>query len=232
MQIPKKIHFTWSDEYVPESFREFKRSWEIFNPDYEQQLWTDKMNRLLVEEEFPYLVERYNSYRYDIQRANVARYLVLYKFGGVFLHLDFECLKSIDELMASVECVLCESENKGSLVKNLAFIASVPNHSFIKHIIEGLINTNCTSDDCLERVHKTTGNLFLSEMYESYERKEDLRVLTSDKLFPLSKTEVQKSVQGEKSCAIKSKIKDSFAVHYYYESWLKQKSPEENFRAL
>ena len=61
--------------------------------DYTFKFWTDEMNLQLVKESYPSLLETYIGYEYPIQRADSIRYMILHKFGGVYLDLDIGCLK-------------------------------------------------------------------------------------------------------------------------------------------
>jgi hypothetical protein len=39
----------------------------------------------LIEEKFPWFLESWLKYPYNIQRADVLRYFVLYEYGGIYL---------------------------------------------------------------------------------------------------------------------------------------------------
>src|SRR5947208_4237900 len=45
------------------------------------QLWTDAKARYLIEKEYNWFLETYDSYPYMIQRADVIRYFVLAHYG-------------------------------------------------------------------------------------------------------------------------------------------------------
>jgi len=38
--------------------------------------------------EYPWFLETFDSYPYNIERADVIRYFALYHFGGIYLDLD------------------------------------------------------------------------------------------------------------------------------------------------
>ena len=94
MSIPRIIHQTWKSTQVPEAFREFQRKWQALHPGYEYRLWTDDDNRTFVEREFPEHVPLYRSFTREIFRADLVRYLYLAKFGGIYVDLDVEPLRS------------------------------------------------------------------------------------------------------------------------------------------
>ncbi len=39
----------------------------------------------LIRDKFPWFLKTYQAYRYNIQRADVLRYFVLYEYGGIYL---------------------------------------------------------------------------------------------------------------------------------------------------
>lgn len=62
-------------------------------------LWTDSSSRQFVAENYPWFLDTFDSYRYNIQRADAIRYFVLYHYGGVYIDLDIGCLKPVDPLL-------------------------------------------------------------------------------------------------------------------------------------
>jgi mannosyltransferase OCH1-like enzyme len=70
----------------------------------------------------------------EIQRSNVIRYLILYKFGGIYLDLDIKCLKPMDFFL-TVDWVSPPGLPVGI---NNAFMAAAPGHPFLKHTIDNV----------------------------------------------------------------------------------------------
>lgn len=52
------------------------------------QLWTDADAREFIEKEYPWFLETFDGYPFNIQRADSIRYFVLYHFGGIYIDLD------------------------------------------------------------------------------------------------------------------------------------------------
>jgi mannosyltransferase OCH1-like enzyme len=87
MTIPYLIHQTWKTDTVPDHW---KSSYERWNqvPDFTYKLWTDEMNRQLIADHYSWFLEKYDSYAYNIQRADAARYFILHRYGGIYCDLD------------------------------------------------------------------------------------------------------------------------------------------------
>ncbi|HLZ88031.1 MAG TPA: glycosyltransferase, partial [Puia sp.] len=105
MKIPRILNQTWKDHDVPADFKEMADSWRKMHADWQYVLWTDEMNRNFVRQHFPYFLPTYDGYETNIQRVDAVRYFVLYKMGGFFIDLDFECLANIEPILANAECV-------------------------------------------------------------------------------------------------------------------------------
>ena len=94
------IHQTWKTRTVPDHLKKFVESWKKFNPDWEWRMWNDKDNRNLVLVHFPEYLPMYDNLKKSIMRADVIRYFILWKFGGLYADLDFEALQPMDTLLA------------------------------------------------------------------------------------------------------------------------------------
>ena len=80
--IPEGKYLDWH--------RKFK---ELFpEPEYTHMIWTDESARELIAKDYPFFLEAYDSYEFNIQRADAARYFFLHKHGGLYADLDYEPL--------------------------------------------------------------------------------------------------------------------------------------------
>ena len=96
--IPALVHQTWKTADVPQRFRAACASWRSLHPAWEYRLWTHADIDRFVRERFPGLVPLFAAYRYDIQRVDAFRYLLLHEVGGLYADLDIECLRPFDDL--------------------------------------------------------------------------------------------------------------------------------------
>ncbi|EHK20783.1 glycosyltransferase family 32 protein [Trichoderma virens Gv29-8] len=71
------------------------------HPDWEWVLWTDEDNLQLVKDYFPWLEDTFLSLPGNIYRADLARNLYMYKFGGIYADLDTECLRPTFDALKS-----------------------------------------------------------------------------------------------------------------------------------
>src|SRR5690242_18969278 len=98
--IPRLIHQTWRDEEIPEYLRRFQASWLKHHPAWQYRLWTDDDNRQLIAAHDPEFLAIYDAYPFPIQRADAARYFILLLLGGLYIDFDFECLTTLEPVLA------------------------------------------------------------------------------------------------------------------------------------
>ena len=149
-KIPKIIHQIWvGPKTPPEIFKHSQESFKRLHPDWEYKLWTDA--------DIPSL-NLHNKKFYDLstnygEKADIMRYEILYKFGGVYADVDFMCFKPLDvlcqyDVWASIEPLDC---SQGTGINN-AIIGSIPGHPLLRHCIETIKDTWYTTSNLFIRV--------------------------------------------------------------------------------
>jgi|AGTN01.1.fsa_nt_gi Mannosyltransferase OCH1 and related enzymes len=123
--IPKIIHQIWyqGEENVPPRYRAFREGWMARHPGWRFQFWDEPSMRALIDTRYPWFLAQYDRYPRDINRIDAIRYFILDHHGGVYLDLDMENLKPIDELTAGHDLLLSET-----VVYNTAVMASTAGH--------------------------------------------------------------------------------------------------------
>jgi hypothetical protein len=105
--IPRLIHQTWHSAEYTEG-RGTPASWRAHNPGWHYHLWLDSELDAFVEAEYPAYIELFRSYPNPVQRADLGRYLLLHRFGGLYADMDTDCLGSLEPLVTEDRIVLCE----------------------------------------------------------------------------------------------------------------------------
>lgn len=92
VRIPKIIHQIWIGSPLPEKYHSFILSWQKHHPEWTYILWDDETiaNLHLINQ------DQYDASTNFGQKADIARYEILYRFGGVYIDIDFECLRPLD----------------------------------------------------------------------------------------------------------------------------------------
>ncbi|KAJ5793397.1 uncharacterized protein N7503_009375 [Penicillium pulvis] len=92
-KIPNVIHQIWKTNNVRTYSREIEASLDLwknmFGPlNYTVKLWTDDAILQLVKTNYPWILTTYESYPQNIQRADIARLLIIHAEGGIYADLD------------------------------------------------------------------------------------------------------------------------------------------------
>jgi len=122
--IPKVIHRIWLGSSLPAAAAELGGHWERLFPDYRLELWTDER---LLRLGMP---RRWFAARTYAERSDVARYLLLDRFGGVYADCDVEPLARFDALWAEGGSFVAFRESP-DLVWN-GVIASAPGQRVLR----------------------------------------------------------------------------------------------------
>lgn len=101
MSIPKIIHQTWKTKDIPEKWKKSQQEWQRLHPDWKYILWTDEDIRNHIKNNHPDFLELHDNYEYDIQRADMIRYFILYDFGGLYSDLDQYPTENIEKYITT-----------------------------------------------------------------------------------------------------------------------------------
>jgi mannosyltransferase OCH1-like enzyme len=166
--IPKIIHQTWKTSQVPKKWSPFVDKVKAFNPDWHYILWTDDDNDQFVKKEYPDFYNVFRGFSKGIMRADVIRYLIMYKIGGVYLDLDYEVLHPFDFGDNTLVLPLNRSVEFGDQQNELGncFFASAPGHQFWKDVINDLTENPPIVTD-YSQVIEATGPRLLTRIYNS-----------------------------------------------------------------
>ena len=176
--IPKIIHQTWKNETIPERWKDAVDSCKKIHKGYRYILWTDKMMRKFVQKFYPDFYPIYRNYSYNIQRCDAFRYLVLYKYGGIYLDLDTVCKKKVDTFL-HYDLVIAGAPSMSGYFTN-CFMMAIPKHPFIRFCIDELEKYKDHYSFFGKGLHvfHSTGPFFLTNRYKEYAPIPNIRVLT------------------------------------------------------
>ena len=166
--IPAIFHQTWKNDDIPENWLVAVESCKKNNDNFEYMLWTDKTMNDFVKNNYSDFYSVYQSYEYQIQRCDVFRYLVLYKYGGVYLDMDTVCKKNLNAYL-NYDIVFAKSANINEFTNS--FLMVIQNHPFIKFCIDNLpmhVNSSQHFGKHLH-VYNSTGPSFLTNMLQQYD---------------------------------------------------------------
>jgi len=153
--IPKIIHQCYPTTELPEKLRRNIANIRKLNPDWQYRFYSDENIIEYLEENCSWALEYYLgiSKRYGAARADLFRYLVIYREGGVYLDIKSSVSKPFSQVLREDDrFILSHWRNRPGekypgwgIHKELAaaagefqqwFIVSVPGHPFLQNVIK------------------------------------------------------------------------------------------------
>ncbi len=239
MKIPKIIHQIYFDMAGPPAhLSSISQSWKEKQPEWEYRFWNKQAVEQFLESDFQEYRPLYDSFPYDVQRWDFVRYLILYRLGGLYADMDYECVESLDPLLWNHSCCMGLEPEKNAIRNQKPFIignalmASVPGHDFLHCIIKDIAASGLQNyEHKATQVIETTGPFMLNRVYEACERKEDITLLPAELVAPLTMHEVGMILRGQETQEIEDKVEKAFAIHYFLGSWVPQTSEERRVKS-
>ena len=128
--IPKIIHYCWfGNTPKPDIVKHCITSWRKYCVGWEIKEWNEANFDV---ESIPYMKEAYEQKKYAFV-SDVARLLIVYQSGGVYLDTDVELLGSIEPLLENEAFFAFESNR--NINTGLGF-GAISNHKAIKKMLE------------------------------------------------------------------------------------------------
>ncbi len=191
--IPRVFHQIWvGPDPLPAEYAAYQQTWLEHHPGWTLRFWTE--DNLPLPLRRPEAAERL---RVPAERANILRLELLWRFGGVYLDTDFECLRSIEPLIEGAELFI--SLAKPGRVNN-ALMGSVAGHPLLDEALDRIEPREYYGHD-----KAATGTRFLDTVLLG---RPEVTLLEARFFYPL--TEEDKA--------------DAYAVHGMARSW---KDPEQ-----
>jgi mannosyltransferase OCH1-like enzyme len=232
--IPKIIHQLWLQgvELVPEKYKpeieKIKRVNQVFNEQSEWKyiLWDEKRILDLIKSE-PKLLEKYYKYEYLHQKVDFSKFIILWKYGGIFLDIDVQIVKPFNQLFDYIkdyDFIVSEMNNlmilnfftckKFSNCLNNGIYIAKPNSDILKYLYENLpIDTFIPTK--LLKIHLTTGPYSFNNLFNEY-KNNDSRINKSKILvLPYEYLEPCNSVIG--LCPVTN---NTYVKHVHAMSWV------------
>ncbi|MGZ5017291.1 MAG: glycosyltransferase [Methylobacter sp.] len=143
--IPRVFHQIWINKInpeLPEKFRAYRDGWLALHPDWEYKLWNlDNLDFT------PKRMDILNSAQNYAQMADILRYEILLRYGGVYLDTDFECLRNIDPILVGVKNFSCSEDGRSI---SIGIIGAEPNSIYMERCLSALperVGITTTSDE-------------------------------------------------------------------------------------
>ena len=163
--IPKKIFQTWSTKELPTLVKDSVDKMLSLNKDYKYFIFDDFDLEFYVKSNFGgEIFEAFDMLTIGAAKADLWRYLVLYKEGGVYLDMDSEILLNLDGLINDEdEAIITRERNPNKFVQWCLIFNS--GHPILKICIDKCVKNILSKKT--ENILKLTGpDVFSESIYE------------------------------------------------------------------
>lgn len=210
--IPKIIHQIWIQgyDYIPIDLIDYHNSCKKVNDDFEYVIWDNKKIKNFLKEYFDkkYL-QTYNNYTIYAQKADFARYTILYVYGGIYLDMDMLCKKNLSDFL---NCgVFFTSYIYPNIFKRYlnGIVGARPKHPLFEIILKNIFETKHIT----KNVTNATGTGMFYKSVQEYIKKNphhDIHIINQKYLNPCHMFSNEKCKYDCDECYI---------VHTNYSSW-------------
>jgi len=235
--IPHIIHQIWYQGFsnLPHKYIPMQKTWLLNHPNWDYYLWDQNSILDLIESSYNSNIKSlYEKLPKMIQKIDLAKYLILYKYGGVYVDMDMESIQPLDSLVNSspysdlfvVELdIACPSNKKfclamwfvteGKYIKgptyNNAFLASRPNHPFWIDVITKIpyhIKRKWYQNDIMY-IFNSTGPILITSVLRDH-KYHNLHICPSKYFEPCN--------HSKKKCDFSTK--EVYANHHFSNTWM------------
>ena len=154
--IEKNIFQSWYTKQLHPLIQEKINFIKNMNSEYTYNLYDDNDMDNFVNKHFAgEIAECYNKLNIIVAKVDFWRYLVLYKYGGVYLDMDSSIEKPLRELIKNEDKAIITAEGNPNLFVQWALIFS-KEHPILKKTIE-FVCDNIRNNSYPNNIHKMTG---------------------------------------------------------------------------
>jgi mannosyltransferase OCH1-like enzyme len=181
---------------MPDEFVQYGETWTKHHPGWTMQVWTDK--------NLPEIINRQEFLQAETtaQKADILRYEVIYKYGGVYIDTDFECLRNIEPLLEGVQ-VFAAEEEPGIVV--IGIFGAEKGHPLLADVIAQLPGSFRRKRHL--SINEQTGPVFFTSVVAKHL---ETAVFEAKIFYPYHWREKWRKGQ---------KFPDAYAAHHWAGSW-------------
>lgn len=199
-RIPHVIHHVWVGPPMPEHLASYVATWRWHHPDWEHVLWSDSdLGWLRHSDEFDRASDLVPPDAVGQLRADIARYEILLRHGGLYVDTDTEALRPIDDVLDGHDAWAAAEDARW--VGN-TYLAAAPGHPVMAALVDGLADSIARGRGL--RPNRLTGPRYLTPIWRAH----GCPVGPTADFYPYSYRHV-------KNGAVPSTWGDAYAVHHW-----------------
>jgi mannosyltransferase OCH1-like enzyme len=205
--IPRIFHQIWINRQSPElpaDLAAYRDGWMKMHPEWDYKLWN--LETIDFTPSRPDLIESATSYA---QVADILRYELLARHGGIYLDTDFQCLKCIDPILDGVDNFACSEDGQ---IISVGILGATPGSRYMHRVIASLPDRVGVNPPNTE-----TGPDFFTQVLLRQGVAGDFTIFPQAWFYPYNWDEPHRA--GEV-------FPEAFAVHRWAHSWKDSQTPD------
>ena len=216
--MPNTIHYIWlGKNKKPETFSECLESWKKFFPDWKIIEWNESNLNI---NEIRYCREAYQEKKYAFV-SDYFRFLILYKYCGLYFDVDVKVLKSFTNIIEKNE-VFSGFEDKKNINPGLVLYSKNKGEILFKEMLDSYEKENFILKD--ETLNLKTVVTRFTELLQKYglksnNTKQKIKNMT---IFPMEYFCPMNYITREINIT-----DNTYAIHLYNASWLSLEEKKE-----
>lgn len=208
--IPKTIHYCWFGKgELPTLAQKCISSWKEHMPGYEIKEWNeDNFDVNMIQ----YTKDAYKNKKYAFV-SDYARFYILQDHGGIYMDVDVELIKPLDDLLVDNKVIL-GFERIGKVAPGL-ICASEPNTQFLEDMVETYKDIKFLNDNGslnLTTIVEYTSDYLRSKGLENRNEKQLISGVTIypiDYFCPIDMTTNELIITD-----------NTYSIHHFAASWI------------
>ncbi len=202
MMIPRKLHRIWLGGSMPQEFQRFGEALAALHPAWEIRTWSEEDLQWLENSDL------FRAASTKAEQADIARYEIVRREGGIYLDTDFEPLQPFDSLLEGDNELILAEERSEILVNS--FFGAVPDSPFLTYLIAELRISLGAGPE--RPPNEASGPHFFTRCVRRWRAVHATKctVLARDRLFPVGPAQFPLTVAPSPS---------TLAIHHWAHSW-------------
>ncbi|AZL89335.1 glycosyltransferase [Megavirus baoshan] len=225
--IPKIIHQIWIQGYdsIPDKLKSYHLGCKYINDNFEHVFWDEeKIKKIILDEFGQKYLDLYNIYEIPAQKADFARYVILYTHGGIYLDMDMVCRKNLTPFLQYNFFVTTPMFYQYAKSILNGIIGCIPKHPFFLIIFEKMFERQHMKNDILQ----STGTKLFYECAIQYAKNNpnnDIMLIDRKYLHPCTTYDDETCIYTCDDCYVAHTGYSSWVPYYKYYGPLLKKIP-------
>tara|TARA_B100000519_G_scaffold201447_2_gene217001 strand:+ start:313 stop:978 length:666 start_codon:yes stop_codon:yes gene_type:complete len=215
--IPKIIHHT--NGQITPTVEDSRKSINRTHPDWEYKFWSDHDVKKLIKDSFSQYYDYWSLLPdSNIEKWNIARYLIVAEHGGMYVDVDTLFYKNMNDVLDLTKSLIFIKKSGCAWIKDHFFLSSKRN-PFWGHLMSDIIKAKNPN------VHARVGGIRLNQSITAYSKQQknskEIQYLNPNCV-------VNKDLQYEGKFK-EFKPENVYVMHLVHGTWLRRASKKDTY---